>query len=100
MLVHYICSAFHQNLWLFPVDCRLITLLGRNIFPVRVLNIASGCHFHAGWSDFRFTNEIVHDDVLTFTMVDAGVFVVKRYNPRTGCPPLGDLQGALRNRLS
>ncbi|KAG6395957.1 hypothetical protein SASPL_142091 [Salvia splendens] len=75
-----------------PFDCRLITLLGRKSFPVRVLNIASGCHFYAGWSDFRITNEIVHHDVLTFTMVDAGVFLVKRYNPRTGCPPLGDLQ--------
>ncbi|KAG6394338.1 hypothetical protein SASPL_144922 [Salvia splendens] len=75
-----------------PFDCHLITLLGRRIFPVRVLNIARGCHFHAGWSDFRITNEIVHHDVLTFTMVDAGVFLVKRYNPRTGCPPLGDLQ--------
>ncbi|XP_042041329.1 putative B3 domain-containing protein REM4 [Salvia splendens] len=75
-----------------PFDCRLITLLGRRSFSVRVLNIASGCHLQAGWSDFRVTNEIVHDDVLTFTMVDAGVFLVKRFNPRTGCPPLGDLQ--------
>ncbi|KAG6392948.1 hypothetical protein SASPL_147177 [Salvia splendens] len=31
-----------------PFDCRLITLLGRRSFPVRMLNIASGCHFHAG----------------------------------------------------
>ncbi|KAG6406339.1 hypothetical protein SASPL_133939 [Salvia splendens] len=75
-----------------PFDYRLVTPRGRS-WPVRVLNIASGCHFHTGWADFRLTNNIIHDDVLTFTMVDAGIFHVKRYNPRTGCPRVSDLQG-------
>ncbi|KAG6406154.1 hypothetical protein SASPL_133753 [Salvia splendens] len=72
-------------------DCRLIMPHGRS-WPVRLLNIASGCHFHTGWTEFRLSNNIIHDDVLTFTMVDAGIFHVKCYNPRTGCPRLSDLQ--------
>ncbi|XP_047945734.1 B3 domain-containing protein REM20-like [Salvia hispanica] len=74
-----------------PFDCRLVMPRGRS-WPVRLLKIASGCHFHAGWSDFRIIHNIVHDDFLTFTMVDDGIFHVKRYNPRTGCPPIGDVQ--------
>ncbi|KAG6387657.1 hypothetical protein SASPL_152849 [Salvia splendens] len=74
-----------------PFDCRLVMPSGQS-WQVRLLNIASGCHFHTGWSEFRLANNIIHDDVLTFTMVDAGIFHVKRYNPRTGCPRLSDLQ--------
>ncbi|KAG6431438.1 hypothetical protein SASPL_109517 [Salvia splendens] len=72
-------------------DCRLVMPCGRS-WPVRLLNIVSGCHFHTGWAKFCLANNIIHDDVLTFTMVDAGIFHVKRYNPRTGCPRLNDLQ--------
>ncbi|XP_047953975.1 B3 domain-containing protein At1g16640-like [Salvia hispanica] len=72
-------------------DCRFVMPRGRS-WPVRLLKIASGCHFHAGWADFRIINNIVHDDYLTFTMVDDEIFHVKRYNPRTGCPPLCDVQ--------
>lgn len=75
-----------------PFDCRLVMPQGRS-WPVRVLNIASGCHFHNGWDNFRIYNNIVDDDLLTFTMVEPGVFHVKRYNPRTGCPPITDVQG-------
>ncbi|XP_047938903.1 B3 domain-containing protein REM20-like [Salvia hispanica] len=74
-----------------PFDCRLVMPKGRQ-WRVRLLRIASGCHFHAGWADFRIVNNIVHNDFLTFTMVDVGVFHVKRYKPNTGCPPLSDLQ--------
>ncbi|KAG6426800.1 hypothetical protein SASPL_111034 [Salvia splendens] len=54
-----------------PFHCRLV-MPRRRSWPIRLLKIASGCHFHAGWSNFRIINDIVHDDVLTFTMVDAG----------------------------
>ena len=74
------------------IDRRLTTAHGK-VWPVRLLKIASGCHFYTGWSDFRCIYNIVHDDVLTFTMVDACVFHVKRYDPRTGCPRLDDVQG-------
>ncbi|XP_042046329.1 uncharacterized protein LOC121792445 [Salvia splendens] len=59
---------------------------------VRLLRIASRCHFHNGWAEFRLYNRIVHSDVLTFTLVDVGVFHVKRYKPNSGFPPLSDLQ--------
>ncbi|XP_042009209.1 B3 domain-containing protein REM1-like [Salvia splendens] len=74
-----------------PFDCRLVMPSGQR-WQVRLLNIASGCHFHTGWSEFRLANNIIHDDVLTFTMVDAGIFYVNQYNPRMGCPRLSDLQ--------
>ncbi|XP_047940711.1 B3 domain-containing protein REM20-like [Salvia hispanica] len=74
-----------------PFDYRLVMPKSRQ-WRVRLLRIASGCHFHAEWADFRIVNNIVHNDFLTFTMVDVGVFHVKRYKPNTGCPPLSDLQ--------
>ncbi|KAG6411511.1 hypothetical protein SASPL_129594 [Salvia splendens] len=61
-----------------PFDCRLVMARGRQ-WPVHLLRIASGCHFHVGWAQFRIHNRIVHEDLLTFTLVDVGVFQVKRY---------------------
>ncbi|XP_042060521.1 B3 domain-containing protein REM20-like [Salvia splendens] len=61
-------------------------------WPVRLLKIASGCHFCVGWSEFWHGNNIFHGEKLTFTLVDMGIFHVKRYKSGTGCPPRGDLE--------
>ncbi|XP_042032416.1 uncharacterized protein LOC121779149 [Salvia splendens] len=38
----------------------------------------------------RATN-VVHGDLLTFTLVDVGIFNVKRFDSATHCPPQGDV---------
>ncbi|KAG6412168.1 hypothetical protein SASPL_124838 [Salvia splendens] len=37
-------------------------------------------------------NNISHGDKLSFTLVDVGIFHVKRYKSGTGCTPRGDLE--------
>ncbi|KAG6410393.1 hypothetical protein SASPL_128451 [Salvia splendens] len=73
-----------------PFDCRLVMPNGSS-WPVRLLNIASGCYLCVGWADFRRGNNICHGEILTFTLVDGGIFHVKRYKSGTGCPPRSDL---------
>ncbi|XP_042019111.1 B3 domain-containing protein REM20-like [Salvia splendens] len=70
-------------------DCRLVMPNGSS-WQVRALKIASGCHFCVGWSEFRRGNNISHGEKLTFTLVDVGIFHVKRYKSGTGCPPRCD----------
>ena len=60
-----------------PFDCRLVMSRGGRGWPVRLLKIASGCHFRVGWPEFRIINRIVQDDVFVFTMVQPGIFHVK-----------------------
>ncbi|KAL1540576.1 B3 domain-containing protein REM1-like [Salvia divinorum] len=71
-------------------DCQLV-MPNRTRWPVRLLDIARGCHFCVGWSEFVRDNNTEHGDKLTFTVADAGIFHVKRYKTNTGCPPRGDL---------
>ncbi|KAG6411641.1 hypothetical protein SASPL_129725 [Salvia splendens] len=71
-------------------DCRLVMPNGSR-WPVRVLNIASGCYFCVGWSEFRRGNKISHGETLCFTLVDVGIFHVKRYKSGAGSPPRNDL---------
>ncbi|KAG6411582.1 hypothetical protein SASPL_129665 [Salvia splendens] len=71
-------------------DCRLVMPNGSR-WPVRVLNIASECYFCVGWSEFRRGNKISHGETLCFTLVDVGIFHVKRYKSGSGCPPRSDL---------
>ncbi|XP_042005989.1 uncharacterized protein LOC121754744 [Salvia splendens] len=73
-----------------PFDCRLVMPNGSR-WPVRVLNIASGCYFCVGWSEFWRGNKISHGETLCFTLVDVGIFHVKRYKSGSGCPPRSDL---------
>ncbi|XP_042032422.1 B3 domain-containing protein REM20-like [Salvia splendens] len=56
-----------------PVDCQLVMPNG-NRWQVRLIQIASGCHFCVGWSEFRLSNNISHGEKLTFTLVDVGIF--------------------------
>ncbi|XP_047948930.1 B3 domain-containing protein REM20-like [Salvia hispanica] len=78
-----------------PFDCRLVMSRGGRGWPVRLLKIASGCHFRVGWPEFRIINRIVQDDVFVFTMVQPGIFHVKRFKTRTGCPPVSDLTSVM-----
>ncbi|KAG6403670.1 hypothetical protein SASPL_135898 [Salvia splendens] len=73
-----------------PFDCRLVMPNGSR-WQVRLLKIASGCHFCVGWPEFWRGNNISHGEILTFTLVDVGIFHVKSYKSGTGCPPRGDL---------
>ncbi|KAL1560096.1 B3 domain-containing protein REM1-like [Salvia divinorum] len=74
-----------------PFECRLVMPNGKG-WTVRILRIASGCHFCVGWLEFRRDNRIAHGDNLTFTLVDVGTFQVKRYSMGTGCPPRTDIE--------
>ncbi|KAG6399966.1 hypothetical protein SASPL_141454 [Salvia splendens] len=80
-------------------DCRLVMPNGSS-WQVRALKIASGCHFCVGWSEFRRGNNISHGEKLTFTLVDVGIFHVKRYKSGTGCPPRCDREGESRVKLN
>ncbi|KAG6394315.1 hypothetical protein SASPL_144899 [Salvia splendens] len=80
-------------------DCRLVMPNGSS-WQVRALKIASGCHFCVGWSEFRRGNNISHGEKLTFTLVDVGIFHVKRYKLGTGCPPRCDREGESRVKLN
>ncbi|KAG6432747.1 hypothetical protein SASPL_104333 [Salvia splendens] len=59
-----------------PFDCRLVMPNGTR-WPVRLLKIASGCHFCVGWSEFWRGNNIAHEEKLGFTLVDVGIFHFK-----------------------
>ncbi|KAL1567361.1 B3 domain-containing protein REM20-like [Salvia divinorum] len=61
-------------------------------WPVHLVEITSGCHFYVGWLEFRCKNHIYHGDKLIFTLVDVGIFHVKRYKTGTSYPPQGDLK--------
>ncbi|KAL1553427.1 B3 domain-containing protein-like protein [Salvia divinorum] len=74
-----------------PFQCKLVMSNGTR-WTVRNLRIASGCHFHVGWPEFRRDIELEHGDKLTFTLVDVGTFHVKRY--KTG--PAGH-EGVISN---
>lgn len=84
---HEFVAAHGQDL---PFDCRLVMARGRQ-WPVRLFRIASGCHFHTGWPAFCIHNRIIDEDLFTFTLVDVGVFQVKRYKGESGCPTRSDL---------
>ncbi|KAL1566835.1 B3 domain-containing protein REM1-like [Salvia divinorum] len=73
--------ATHRDDLLF--DCRLVMPNGTR-WPVRFLDIASGCHFCVDWSKFVRDNNIEHGDKLTFTMAGVGIFHVKRYKTGPG----------------
>ncbi|KAG6399034.1 hypothetical protein SASPL_140508 [Salvia splendens] len=56
--------------------------------------------YHPSFEDFitePYTpvsnNNEVHDDQLSFTLVDVGIFNVKRFDRATHCPPPGDVDG-------
>ncbi|KAG6416351.1 hypothetical protein SASPL_123779 [Salvia splendens] len=53
--------------------------------------LANGFFFFSGWRQFVRATSVVHDDHLTFTLVDIGIFNVKRFDSATHCPPLGDV---------
>lgn len=68
-----------------PHFCTLVMPSGE--WRVRLLNVASGCQFCNGWSDFVRHNRIGHKESLVFTMVREGIFIVQRYDSDSGCPP-------------
>ncbi|XP_047978709.1 B3 domain-containing protein Os03g0212300-like [Salvia hispanica] len=74
-----------------PFRCRLV-LPNKRSWEVVLLNIASGCHFRTGWSDFVRDNNLRDGDTLAFTLVSDGIFDVKRYLARSGCPPRRDIE--------
>ncbi|XP_042029883.1 B3 domain-containing protein REM20-like [Salvia splendens] len=59
-------------------------------WTVRLLHLGSGSRFQTGWREFVGDNLFKHGDFLTFTLVDVSTFHVKRYDIRTGVPPLTD----------
>ncbi|XP_042032229.1 B3 domain-containing protein REM1-like [Salvia splendens] len=73
-----------------PFDCRLVWPNGIR-YRVRVLKLGHGFFFASGWRDFVRATGIVNGDVLTFTLVDVGIFNVKRFDSETHCPPQGDV---------
>ena len=70
-------------------------LPNKRSWEVVLLNIASGCHFRTGWSDFVRDNNLRDGDTLAFTLVSDGIFDVKRYLARSGCPPRRDIEGVI-----
>ncbi|XP_042016158.1 B3 domain-containing protein Os03g0619600-like [Salvia splendens] len=75
-----------------PFDCRLIWPNGIR-YMVRILKLPNGFFFTTGWKQFVRATSLVHGDHLIFTLVDVGVFNVKRFDMRTNCPPAGDVDG-------
>ncbi|XP_042003642.1 B3 domain-containing protein At4g34400-like [Salvia splendens] len=73
-----------------PFDCRLVWPNGMR-YRVRVLKLGHGFFFSSGWRDFIRDTGVLHGDTLTFTLVDVGMFNVKRFNSETQCPPQGDV---------
>ncbi|XP_042013272.1 uncharacterized protein LOC121761703 [Salvia splendens] len=73
-----------------PFDCRLVWPNGRR-HMVRILKLGHGFYFSTGWREFVRATGIVHGDHLTFTLVDVGIFNVKRFDIATHCPPQGDV---------
>ncbi|KAG6387511.1 hypothetical protein SASPL_152703 [Salvia splendens] len=53
----------------------------------------TGFYFSTGWRDFVRATGVGHGDHLTFTLVDVGIFNVKRFDRATHCPPQGDVDG-------
>ncbi|XP_042009241.1 B3 domain-containing protein REM8-like [Salvia splendens] len=73
-----------------PFDCRLVWSNGMR-FIVRILKIANGFYLSTGWREFVRATGVVHGDHLTFTLVDVGIFNVKRFDSASHCPPQGDV---------
>ncbi|XP_042006149.1 putative B3 domain-containing protein Os03g0619850 isoform X2 [Salvia splendens] len=68
-----------------PFDCRLVWPNGIR-YRVRILKLANGFFFSSGWREFVRATGVVHDDHLTFTLVDVGIFNVKRFDSETHFP--------------
>ncbi|KAL1560029.1 hypothetical protein AAHA92_10295 [Salvia divinorum] len=77
-----------------PFQCVLFMPNGF-CWTVRMLNIASGCHFNIGWKEFVIDNHIHNNDTLVFTHKGEGKFRVQRYDSVAGCPPQVDYDGGL-----
>ncbi|KAG6399969.1 hypothetical protein SASPL_141457 [Salvia splendens] len=73
-----------------PFDCRLVWPNGVR-YTVRILKLSNGFFFSSGWREFVRATNVIHGDHLTFTLVDVGVFNVKRFDSATHCPPQGDV---------
>ncbi|KAG6391012.1 hypothetical protein SASPL_148758 [Salvia splendens] len=73
-----------------PFDCRLVWPNGIR-YRVRILKLANGFFFSSGWREFVRATGAVHGDHLTFTLVNVGIFNVKRFDSATHCPPQGDV---------
>ncbi|XP_042016098.1 uncharacterized protein LOC121764084 [Salvia splendens] len=73
-----------------PFDCRLVWPNGSR-YMVRILKLDTGFYFSTGWRDFVRATGVGHGDHLTFTLVDVGIFNVKRFDRATHCPPQGDV---------
>ncbi|XP_042051586.1 B3 domain-containing protein REM20-like [Salvia splendens] len=59
-------------------------------WTISLLWVANGTRFHMGWPEFVRDNLFKHEVFLTVTLVDVGIFNVKRYDFRTGLPPRWD----------
>ncbi|KAG6427782.1 hypothetical protein SASPL_112029 [Salvia splendens] len=53
--------------------------------------LANGFFFSSRRREFVRATGVVHGDHLTFTLVDVGIFNVKRFDSATHCPPQGDV---------
>ncbi|XP_042032421.1 uncharacterized protein LOC121779154 [Salvia splendens] len=73
-----------------PFDCRLVWPNGIR-YRVRIVKLGHGFFFTSGWRDFVRATGVGQGDHLTFTLVDAGVFDVKRYASETQCHPPEDV---------
>ncbi|KAG6427957.1 hypothetical protein SASPL_112205 [Salvia splendens] len=73
-----------------PFDCRLVWPNGVR-HMVRILKLEHGWFFSTGWREFVRATGVEHGDHLTFTLVDVGMFNVKRFNRETHFPPPGDV---------
>ncbi|KAG6421364.1 hypothetical protein SASPL_117915 [Salvia splendens] len=81
-----------------PFDCRLVWPNGGRHL-VRILKLEDGFFFSTGWRQFVGATGVVHGDHLIFTLVDVGIFTVKRFNRGTLCPPPGDVDGVVEDAM-
>ncbi|XP_042016336.1 B3 domain-containing protein REM20-like [Salvia splendens] len=72
-----------------PLECRLVRPNGIG-WTLQLFRLGSGSRFRDGWPEFVHDNLLKHGDFLTSTLADVGIFHVKRYDVRTGVPPLTD----------
>ncbi|KAL1559741.1 B3 domain-containing protein-like protein [Salvia divinorum] len=77
-----------------PFQCVLF-MPNRFCWTVRMLNIASRCHFNIGWKEFVIDNHIHNNDTLVFTHKGEGEFHVQRYDSVATCPPQVDYDAGL-----
>ncbi|KAG6415910.1 hypothetical protein SASPL_123329 [Salvia splendens] len=81
-----------------PFDCRLVWPNGIR-HMVRILKLQNGFFFATGWKEFVSATGVAHGDYLTFTLVDVGIFNVKRFSRATHWPPAEDVEVLVDNEL-